>query len=64
LIHNTFRRCPFCGHSSQTLDFSGLDGVGRRAINKVIHTNIGLTSKLFQIKDLSAVCETQLNFIG
>jgi hypothetical protein len=64
LIHNTFQRLCFCGYSSPRLDLSGLGGPTPRAINKVIHTIPQSSSKLFQIKDLRAVCEKRLNFIG
>jgi hypothetical protein len=52
--------CRFCGHFRQTLDFSGLQGLGGKTINKVIHTIPESTAKRFEIKDLSALCENGL----
>jgi hypothetical protein len=64
LIHNTFPSRLFCGYSSPSLDFSGPGSATPLAINKVIHTILESSPKLFQIKDLSAVCENRLKFIG
>jgi hypothetical protein len=62
LIFNDLLQSDFFRRSSEALDFAGLAGHRTRAINKVIHTNLDLRLNRFLIKDLSAVCEINLNF--
>jgi hypothetical protein len=52
--------CQFCGHPSESLDFSGFAAVPEVAINKVIHRNSGWVTKGFGFKDLSATSENHL----
>jgi hypothetical protein len=62
LILNDLLQSGFFRRSSKALDFAGLAGHRTWAINKVIHTILGVRLNRFLIKDLSAVCEINLNF--
>jgi hypothetical protein len=61
LILNDFKPCPFSGHLSQALDFSGFGRLQRTAINKVIHINSSAAPKRIEINDLSRLSKNHLN---
>jgi hypothetical protein len=60
LILIGFVFCQFCGHPSESLDFSRLAASPGAAINKVIHRNSGWAIKGFGFKDLSATSAKRL----
>jgi hypothetical protein len=64
LILKGLLRQHFSRFDRQALDFAGLPSHPRRAINKVIHINLGAPAKGFRIKDLSALPKLSLNFSG
>jgi hypothetical protein len=60
LILMGFVFCQFCGHPSESLDFSSFAVGSGVAINKVIHRNSGWVTKGFEFKDLSATSVNRL----